>query len=139
MDSSFAKAGKSLSSFAANGKNWRDRTGSLHPYPLDGMSIEVKGVGTINGLIGTVLTETASSDLLLCREQEFRGYLPVFEAIVKGAVLSDDLKYRSGAGDSGPASGGIGRGAIVGIAVVSIASAAFLLLVIRKRRDKKQC
>lgn len=140
MDSSFAKAGKSLSSFAANGKIGETVLDPSTHTLWTRMSIDVKGVGTINGLIGTVLTETGFIQIsCYAEEQEFRGYLPVFEAIVKGAVLSDELKYRSGAGDSEPASGGIGRGMIVGIAVACMASAVFLWFVIRKRRDKKQC
>ena len=140
MDTGFAKARESLSSLAADGKIGETVLDPSTHTLWTRMSIHVHGVGTINGLIAMILTETGFIQIsCYAQEREFPAYLPLFQAVVRSTVLSDELQYRSGAGDSDPASGGIGRGAIVGIAVVSIGSAVLLLLVIRRRREKKQC
>jgi hypothetical protein len=140
MDSSFAKAGESISSFATNGKIGETVLDPATHTLWTRIAIDVKGVGTINGLIGTVLTEAGFIQIsCYAKEKEFPGYLPVFEAIVRGTVLSDEMKYRSVTGDSEPASAGIGKGVIAGIAVACVVAVGVLSFLIRKRRKNREC
>lgn len=139
MDSSFAKARESLSSFATNGTIGETVLDASSHTLWTRIAIDVKGAGTINGLVGTVLTENGFIQIsCYAKEREFPGYLPVFETIVRAAVLSDALKYRPGAADSETATGGIGRGVIVGIAVAGIAAGALFWFVVRERRKKRK-
>jgi hypothetical protein len=140
MDSSFAKASESLSSFATNGTIGETvLDASMHTL-WTRIAIDVKGVGTINGLVGTVLTEAGFIQIsCYSKEKDFPGYLPVFETIVRSAVLSDEQKYRPATTDSETSAGGIGRGALVGLAVACVAAGGLFRLFVRNRRKKKEC
>jgi hypothetical protein len=139
MDSSFTKARESLSSFATNGTIGETVLDSSTHTLWTRISIDVKGAGTVNGLVGTVLTEAGFIQIsCYAKEKEFPGYLPAFETIVRATVLSDGLKYRPGAADSELATGGIGRRVIVGIAVACIAAGGLIWFAVRNRRKKKE-
>lgn len=139
MDSSFAKARESLSSFATNGTIGETVLDASSHTLWTRIAIDVKGAGTINGLVGTILTENGFIQIsCYAKEKEFPGYLPVFETIVRSAVLSDDLKYRPGDAHAGTAAGGIGRGVIVGIVVAGIAAGGLCWFFVRNRRKKEE-
>ena len=139
MDSSFAKARESLSSFASNGTIGETVLDASSHTLWTRIAIDVKGAGTINGLVGTVLTENGFIQIsCYAKEKEFPAYLPVFETIVRAAVLSDGLKYRPGAADAGTTAGGNGRGAIVGIVVACIAAGGLFWFFVWNRRKKEE-
>jgi hypothetical protein len=140
MDSGFAKARESLSSFATNGSIGETVLDASTHTLWTRIAIDVKGVGTINGLVGTVLTETGFIQIsCYAKKNEFPAYLSVFETIVRSTVLSDDLKYRPDTTDSESSTGRIGRGVIVGIAVACVAAGGLLWFVVRNRKKKREC
>ncbi len=137
MDTGFARARESISSIAANGKMGEPVLDEAAHTLWTRLSVDVKGVGTINGLVGTVLTEKGFIQIsCYAKGEEFQGYLPLFEGMIRGTVLSDDLKYRPEGAGSVKTPGGIGTGAIAGIAALLAAAGVLFLLVVRGKRKR---
>ena len=137
MDTGFARARESISSIAANGKMGEPVLDEAAHTLWTRISVDVKGVGTINGLVGTILTEKGFIQIsCYAKEKEFQGYLPLFEGMISGAVLSDELMYRPEGAGSVKTPGRIGTGAMAGIAALLTAAGVLFLLVVRGRRKK---
>ncbi len=134
MDTGFDRARESISSIAANGKMGEPVLDEAAHTLWTRISVDVKGVGTINGLVGTILTEKGFIQIsCYAKGEEFQGYLSLFEGMIRGAVLSDDLRYRP---EGVRTPGGIGTGAMAGIAAALAAAGVLFLLVARGRRKK---
>lgn len=59
------------------------------------VTLEVKGVGTVKTMVAALLTEKGAVRLSgSATADEYEKYLPVFEAIARGATVSPELQYK---------------------------------------------
>jgi hypothetical protein len=102
-------------------------------------SMDVKNVGTVRVLTGTILTEVGTIGIYAyVKEQDFPRYLPILEAIIRNTAIADDLRYKPRITDSIPVGAGIDWCEALGKALgVTIFFALFGVLI-RKKKTSNQ-
>ena len=96
------------------------------------------GVGKVRGLAAMLLTEYGSIQVMgYAKASDFEHYAPLFEAIARGTILADSIKYRPSPTDSIPIVPRIAWDRFIGKAiagaVIGCISAGFVRRVRRRR------
>ncbi|MRR34094.1 hypothetical protein EG829_05235 [bacterium] len=135
MDKGMEKTRESLSTIVENARLGKTSYEPSAHILWTGIALEVKGFGKVRGLIGSLLTENGFIQISChARDQDFAGYLPVFEAIVRKTELDPELAYQSRGEASDQTDAGAGwTGTLAAVALIVGLSA----LVYGFRRRKK--
>ena len=103
------------------------------------MESSVPGVGKVKAIIAMLLTERGVLNVLCyARSEEYEGYLPLFEKIVKGISFSETLRYKPQVTDSIPVVSSIHWDEIVPKAFSRGIAFSIIFLIISWLRRRKQ-
>jgi len=102
------------------------------------IALDVKGTGTVRGVVGVVLTETGFVQVSgYAKDAEYSRYSPLFEAIIRNIALGEDMKYRPRAGESPAPAPVMDWGTVLVNGLIGAAAAgviALIVLLVGKRK-----
>lgn len=94
MGKGFEKTRESLSSIVDDARLGKTSYEPSSHILWTVIALDVKGFGKVRGLIGSLLTEDGFIQISChARDQDFPGYLPVFESIVRKTDVDSGLRY----------------------------------------------
>jgi hypothetical protein len=141
MDDSFAKTTDSISSIGSNASLGEPMYDPASHILWTRIAIDVKNAGTVQGIIGAILTEEGFVQIACyAKGEDFEKTLPLFETIIKNADFRADLRYGARDTEGTTASEKSGQGAFSWKAITLVLIGALLLFLagwkIRKKASR---
>jgi hypothetical protein len=94
MDDSFSKTTDSLSAITSNASLGEPSYDPVSHILWTRIAIDVKETGTVQGVVGAILTEEGFVQIACyAKGDDFGKYLPAFESVIKNTEIRADLKY----------------------------------------------
>ncbi|MGA7828439.1 MAG: hypothetical protein WCA04_12295, partial [Geobacteraceae bacterium] len=94
LDKSFNKATEALSEISSNASLGEPVYDPLSHILWSRITIDIKGTGTVRGIIGTILTKEGFVQIACyAKDDEFGTYLPVFESTISTTEIRSSLRY----------------------------------------------
>jgi hypothetical protein len=138
MGESFAKTTDSISSFSSNASLGEPVYDPASHILWTRIAIDVKKTGTVQGIIGSILTEEGFVQIACyAKNEDFEKYLPVFETIIKKTDFKADLKLGAQDSEGNAVGEKSGQGALPWKTIFLVLIGALLLFFAGWRIRKK--